>query len=145
METHFDAHVVDMRVAMGEISLSPVSFLRRRCGALGMNFDEIVGNGRTRRLVAARDALILELKIEYPSLSLPQLGRIFGGRDHTTILHSLRKQGIDHGAIRGATAARGDEIEGLWLAGQTQHEIAITLGLTQSAVSRFIKKQGWTR
>lgn len=145
MDIHFDAHVVDMRVAMGEISLSPVGFLRRRCTALGLDYDQIVGSARNRPIVAARFSLILTLKLEYPNLSLPQIGRIFGGRDHTTILSALRKLGIDHGAIRGATALRAEEIEGLWLAGQTQQEIAIALGLTQSAVSRFIKRQGWKR
>lgn len=145
METNFDAHVVDMRVAMGEISLSPVAFLRRRCTALGLDYDEVVGSRRNRPIIAARFALILAVKLEYPNLSLPQIGRIFGGRDHTTILSALRKMGVEHGAIRGATALRGDEIKALWVGGMGQALIAKQLGLTQSAVSRFIKRKGWQR
>jgi hypothetical protein len=145
MDNHFDAHVVDTRFERGEIHLSPIAFLRRRCIFHAAKFDDMVGHSRKRMFVPTRDILILEVKLAYPYLSLPQIGRLFGGRDHTTILHSLRKLGVDHGAIRGTTASRGDEIKSLWLDGQTQQEIARALKLTQSAVSRFIKKQDWRR
>ena len=54
---------------------------------------DIVGPRRTRELVKARDAAILDVSTRWPWLSLPRLGRIFGNRDHTTIMHSLKKSG----------------------------------------------------
>jgi chromosomal replication initiator protein len=40
--------------------------------------------------VKARQIAIYLAK-KLTSLSLPEVGRRFGGRDHTTILHSIRK------------------------------------------------------
>ena len=54
---------------------------------------DIVSPKRTRAIVKARDQAILEVSTRWPWLSLPKLGRIFGGRDHTTIMHSLSKSG----------------------------------------------------
>lgn len=54
---------------------------------------DIVSPQRTRAIVKARDQAILEVSTRWPWLSLPKLGRIFGNRDHTTIMHSLNKSG----------------------------------------------------
>lgn len=54
---------------------------------------DIVSPKRTRVIVKARDQAILEVSTRWPWLSLPKLGKIFGGRDHTTIMHSLNKSG----------------------------------------------------
>jgi chromosomal replication initiation ATPase DnaA len=35
-----------------------------------------------------------------PDLSLPQLGKMFGGRDHTTILYAVRKAGAYRGGAK---------------------------------------------
>lgn len=45
---------------------------------------------RYREIVACRQEICYRLKTETP-ISLPHIGRIMGGRDHTTILHSVRK------------------------------------------------------
>ena len=54
---------------------------------------DIVSPTRTRAVVKARDQAILEVSTRWPWLSLPKLGKIFGNRDHTTIMHSLSKSG----------------------------------------------------
>jgi chromosomal replication initiator protein len=41
--------------------------------------------------------------------SLPEIGRRFGGRDHTTVLHAVRK--IEN--LAGHDTALAEEIEGL--------------------------------
>lgn len=69
--------------------------------------DEIVASTRSRRIVEARMDAIAAVyanctvgrseddgTITRRPMSLPELGRIFGNRDHTTILHSLRKRGF---------------------------------------------------
>lgn len=65
-----------------------------------ITFAELSGRRRDRHLVALRDEAIRIVADARPDLSLPQLGRIFGGRDHTTILHSLRKTASDKGNVR---------------------------------------------
>lgn len=59
----------------------------------GLSAGDIPGPGRTARVVAARFEAIAEVRAAYPDKSLPWLGRVFN-RDHTTILHALRKMGL---------------------------------------------------
>jgi chromosomal replication initiation ATPase DnaA len=60
----------------------------------GMTPAAITGQGRSKVIVAARFEAIALTYIERPDLSLPGMGRMFGGRDHTTILHALRRMGV---------------------------------------------------
>jgi hypothetical protein len=56
----------------------------------GMLPAHITGDQRAKHFVKARYAAIAEVRRIYPEKSLPWLGRQFN-RDHTTILHALRK------------------------------------------------------
>lgn len=55
-----------------------------------VSVQEIVGGQRTDRIVQARHECCYRLSHE-TSMSLPQIGRRLGGRDHTTILHGIRR------------------------------------------------------
>jgi chromosomal replication initiation ATPase DnaA len=50
---------------------------------------EIISPRRLREYAEVR-SVIINLLRELTSLSLPEIGRILGGRDHTTVLHHLR-------------------------------------------------------
>jgi chromosomal replication initiator protein len=52
--------------------------------------EELTGPSRAARPLKARHVAIL-LTRELTDLSLPEIGRAFGGRDHSTILNSLRR------------------------------------------------------
>lgn len=65
-----------------------VAFMARKSG---YRAKDITGPSRTRGIVYARQTAIWLSKQLKPSLSLPEIGRRFGGRDHTTILYALRK------------------------------------------------------
>ncbi|HEX9776047.1 MAG TPA: chromosomal replication initiator protein DnaA [Actinomycetota bacterium] len=55
---------------------------------------DLVGPSRSRSLVAARQ-VAMYLCRELTPLSLPKIGSVFGGRDHTTVMHAdskIRKQ-----------------------------------------------------
>ncbi len=67
------------------------AYIRKRAAELGVTYDEIIGEGRTRSVVAARHLITWELKKIWPQASWPELGRIMGDRDHTTILFAFRK------------------------------------------------------
>ena len=52
--------------------------------------NEMLSNRRTRTVVRPRQIAMYLSKI-MTLRSLPEIGRRFGGRDHTTILHAVRK------------------------------------------------------
>lgn len=57
----------------------------------GITYAQVMGPGRSVPVVEARHTCILAVHRARPDLSFPQLGAIFGGRDHTTILFAVRK------------------------------------------------------
>ena len=56
----------------------------------GVTIEELKGQRRHRTLITPRH-LAMYLARELTSSSLPEIGRAFGGRNHTTILHALNK------------------------------------------------------
>lgn len=52
--------------------------------------NELLSNRRTRTIVKPRQVAMYLAKVMTPR-SLPEIGRRFGGRDHTTVLHAVRK------------------------------------------------------
>ncbi|MCI5078023.1 chromosomal replication initiator protein DnaA [Oricola sp.] len=51
---------------------------------------DMLSNRRTRQIVKPRQIAMYLAKMMTPR-SLPEIGRRFGGRDHTTVLHAVRK------------------------------------------------------
>jgi chromosomal replication initiator protein len=58
--------------------------------AFGISRAELVGPSRAATPLRARQVAIF-LTREMTDLSLPQIGRLYGGRDHSTVLNSLRR------------------------------------------------------
>jgi chromosomal replication initiator protein len=56
----------------------------------GISRAELIGSSRAATPLRARQVAIY-LTRELTDLSLPQIGRLYGGRDHTTVLNSLRR------------------------------------------------------
>ena len=67
---------------------------------------ELLSNRRTRTIVKPRQVAMYLAKVMTPR-SLPEIGRRFGGRDHTTVLHAVRK--IE--GLSGADNTMAQEIE----------------------------------
>ena len=57
------------------------------------SLDQIVGGSRRRPLVDARQ-IAMYVTRNMTDLSYPEIGRAFGNRDHTTVIHAVRK--IEH-------------------------------------------------
>ncbi len=55
-----------------------------------VTIEDLTGQSRTRTLVTARQ-VAMYLCRELTDLSLPKIGEMFGGRDHTTVMHADRK------------------------------------------------------
>jgi chromosomal replication initiator protein len=56
----------------------------------GVTVDDLCSQSRTHVLVTARQ-IAMYLCRELTDLSLPKIGQLFGGRDHTTVMHADRK------------------------------------------------------
>jgi chromosomal replication initiator protein len=87
----------------------PVEEIQRRVSsAFGISRAELVGSSRAARPLGARQVAIY-LTREMTDLSLPQIGRLYGGRDHSTVLNSIRRAE----ARIGEDASLADQVEEL--------------------------------
>ena len=55
----------------------------------GLTLDDMTGPTRKREITVPRQ-IAMYLTREMTGMSLPQIGNVFGGRDHTTVLHSCK-------------------------------------------------------
>ena len=55
-----------------------------------LSAGDLLAKRRTRDIAFARQ-VAMYLSRELTDLSLPKIGEEFGGRDHTTVLHAIRK------------------------------------------------------
>lgn len=62
----------------------------------GLRLAEIDGPRRSKLIVAARHEAMARVYVECPELSTPEIGRMFGNRDHSTVLNAVRRMGV-HG------------------------------------------------
>ena len=70
----------------------------------GVTFNDIIGPSRKAKIVSARYEAIITVAQLRNLWSLPQIGRFFGDRDHTTILHCIKKMAVQTGeTIKGYT------------------------------------------
>jgi chromosomal replication initiator protein len=60
------------------------------CKQFGLSCDELLSPARTPRIAWPRQ-VAMYLARELTGESLPAIGRQFGGRDHTTVLHACRR------------------------------------------------------
>lgn len=64
--------------------------IRTVAKSYGLTLDDILGECRDREVAWPRFACIAAVHAAFPDDSTPMLGRLFC-RDHTTILHALRR------------------------------------------------------
>lgn len=60
------------------------------CAKHNLSFEQMCSDQRRKDIVAARFETFYRLSTE-TSMSLPQIGRRIGGKDHTTVLHGIRQ------------------------------------------------------
>ena len=87
IEIDQDQHVKDWRAYL----VSPAAFLiRKRASEFGFGYRDIVGPVRSKSLAKARHIIMYELH-KTGRYSFPMLGRAFGGRDHTSCIHAVKR------------------------------------------------------
>jgi len=70
--------------------ISPQVILETTAASYGFSVEALIGPSRTRPLVTARQ-VAMYLTRELTDYSYPAIGRVFGKRDHTTVIHAVEK------------------------------------------------------
>jgi chromosomal replication initiator protein len=70
--------------------ITPQMILDATAARFGFTVDAICGPSRTRPLVTARQVAMYLVR-NLTDYSYPAIGRAFGGRDHTTVIHAVEK------------------------------------------------------
>ncbi len=63
---------------------------RVTCEAFGVTLDDLLSTSRTASIAWPRQ-VAMYLAREHTSESLPSIGRAFGGRNHTTVMHACKR------------------------------------------------------
>jgi chromosomal replication initiator protein len=70
--------------------ITPQMILEATAASYGFTIDAICGPSRTRPLVTARQVAMYLVR-NLTDYSYPAIARVFGGRDHTTVIHAVDK------------------------------------------------------
>ncbi len=70
--------------------ITPALILEKTAQMFGLELEQLQSRSRTRDLVHARQVGMYVCR-ELTDLSYPQIGKEFGGRDHTTVIHAYEK------------------------------------------------------
>lgn len=70
--------------------IQPDDIIAQTAEYFALTIDELSGPSRSQQIALARQ-IAMYLCRELTSLSLPKIGRLFGGRDHTTVMYAHKK------------------------------------------------------
>ena len=70
--------------------IAPVDIINATADYFRLGIDELTGTSRAQAIATARQ-IAMYLCRELTNLSLPKIGQLFGGRDHTTVMHACKK------------------------------------------------------
>ena len=70
--------------------LTPQTIIQTVCDYYGIEYNEITGKKKSKEIVEPR-MIAIYLISDMMDIPLISIGRLFGGRDHTTIIHSRDK------------------------------------------------------
>lgn len=87
---------------MSTTTAIPPELLLAASAVYGVSVNAILGRGRDRASVLARQSVIWTLRAE-SDLTLTEIGELMGDRDHTTILAAARS--IEAKAVKNARIA----------------------------------------
>lgn len=73
-----------------DVVVTPTDIITRTASFFGLKFDDLVSSRRSHRIALARQIAMYVCR-EMTGLSLTAIGSIFGGRDHTTVIHAYQK------------------------------------------------------
>ena len=71
-------------------AITAADIMGQTAAYFSLTLDDLCGTSRSRTLTTARQ-IAMYLCRELTDLSLPKIGKAFGGRDHTTVMHANKK------------------------------------------------------
>ncbi|MGO3734846.1 MAG: chromosomal replication initiator protein DnaA [Canibacter sp.] len=74
----------------GDNEVQPGDIISETSEYFGISIDDLHGPGRSQQIALARQ-IAMYLCRELTPLSLPKIGQLFGGRDHTTVMYAHKK------------------------------------------------------
>ncbi len=80
----------DLIPADGGPEITGATIMAATAEYFNLTMEDLCGSSRSRMLVTARQ-IAMYLCRELTDMSLPKIGQMFGGRDHTTVIHADRK------------------------------------------------------
>ena len=80
----------DLISSTSPLIITPDLILSKTTEIYGFPRDDLTGGSRRRPLVTARQVSMYVFR-ELTDMSYPAIGRAFGGRDHTTVIHAVDK------------------------------------------------------
>ena len=93
------------RHTTGSVLPRVMPIIEEEAAARGYTIQELIGKTRDAHLILCRHYAIWRAKRE-TGRSLPEIGRAFGGRDHSTILYAVRKIEAMSPEVRGNIGRR---------------------------------------
>lgn len=87
----FDAHMTDYHLFVAKYASPRRAFLIDRAQARGYTLTEITTPTRLRTIVADRQDIMLEVAEQFPEMTLNEIGKLFGGYDHSTVHFALER------------------------------------------------------
>ena len=85
-----DVIAIQPTIVVDQVISQPHLIMREVCDKHGISKSELLSPRRAVPIVAARHEAMYRMSKE-TTMSLPAIGRRMGGRDHTTVLHGIRK------------------------------------------------------
>ncbi|HAH53296.1 chromosomal replication initiator protein DnaA [Bifidobacterium sp. UBA6881] len=73
-----------------DVEIKPADIITQVAKYFYVTFDDIVGRSRTKKIALARQ-IAMYLVRELTSMSLNDIGLVFGGKDHTTVMHAYTR------------------------------------------------------
>jgi chromosomal replication initiator protein len=92
-ELPLDAKLVDLALVdllPRRVEVTPEEVVSKVAGAFGMTAENLIGPDRRQEVVLPRQIAMYLLR-EEANCSLPKIGEVLGGRDHTTVIHACHK------------------------------------------------------
>ena len=85
-----EAQLADLLTTSSSKTRTDEELLAEMAGYLGFTVEALKGKSRQRPLVSARQIAMYVFR-DITDLSYPAIARLFGGRDHTTVIHAVDK------------------------------------------------------